>query len=123
MNFNQSNYKPEVYKDTEGNDYQYQPPNGTYVFDFYKSGEKYVPSKISIKSDGIKYTMGDKVFEYRNARDIIFKNFKPTEEIGVKKPVEINGYFWKDMKITDDKGQINLSKEEQDFINEKADEN
>ncbi len=123
MNFDQSNYKPKQLKDADGNDYQYQPPNGTYIFDFYKSGEKYVPSKISIKYDGIKYTMGDKVFEYRNARDIIFKNFKPTEEIGVKKPVEINGYFWRDMKITDDKGQINLSKEEQDFINEKADEN
>ncbi|QDP85619.1 hypothetical protein FNJ88_08600 [Chryseobacterium sp. SNU WT5] len=123
MNFDQRSYKPNQLKDADGNNYQYQPPNGTYVFDFYKSGEKYVPSKINIKYEGIKYTMGDKVFEYRNARDIIFKNFKPTEEIGVENSVEINGYFWKDMKINDDKGQVDLSKEEQDFINEKADEN
>lgn len=123
MNFDQSNYKPNQLKDAEVVEYQYQPPNGTYVFDFYKSGEKYVPSKISIKYEGIKYTMGDRVFEYRNARDIILKNFKPTEEIGVKNPIEITGNFWKDMKINDDKGMVNLSKEEQDFINEKADEN
>lgn len=123
MNFDQSNYKPNQLKDADGNDYQYQPPNGTYVFDFYKSGEKYVPSKISIKYDGIKYKMGDQIIEYRTARDIIFKNFKPTEVIGVQNPVEINGYFWKDMKINDDKGLVALSEEEQDFINEKADEN
>lgn len=123
MNFDQSNYKPNQLKDADGNDYQYQPPNGTYVFDFYKSGEKYVPSKISIKYEGIKYTMGDKVFEYRNARDIIFKNFKHTEELGVENPVEINGYFWKDMKVSADKGELNLSTEELKFINDENDEN
>lgn len=123
MNFKQSNASLEVFKDEDGFEYQRQSPDGTYIFEFYKSGEKYVPSKISIKYEGIKYTMGDKVFEYRNARDIIFNNFKPTEERGVQNPVEINGYFWKNMKISDDKGLVNLGEEELNFINDKADEN
>lgn len=123
INFKQSNASLEVFKDEDGFEYQRQSPDGTYIFEFYKSGEKYVPSKISIKYEGIKYTMGDKIFEYRNARDIVFKNFKPTEERGVQNPVEINGYFWKDMKINEDKGLVALSEEEQDFINDKKDEN
>ncbi|QBO57433.1 hypothetical protein [Chryseobacterium salivictor] len=123
MNFKQSNASLEVFKDEDGFEYQRQSPDGTYIFEFYKSGEKYVPSKISIRYEGIKYAMGDKVFEYRNARDIIFKSFKPTEERGVQNPVDINGYFWKNMKISDDKGLVNLSEEELNFINDKADEN
>ncbi|MDQ0478214.1 hypothetical protein [Chryseobacterium sp. MDT2-18] len=123
MNFKQSNASLEVFKDEDGFEYQRQSPDGTYIFEFYKSGEKYVPSKISIRYEGIKYAMGDKVFEYRNARDIIFKSFKPTEERGVENPVDINGYFWKNMKISDDKGLVNLSEEELNFINDKADEN
>ena len=123
MNFKQSKSTLEVFKDEDGHEYQRQSPDGTYIYEFYKSGEKYVPSKISIKFDGSKYIMGEKVFEYRNTRDIIFKNFKPTEERGVQNPVDIYSYFWQKMKISDDKGFVDLSKEEQNFLNDQKDEN
>ena len=123
LNFDQNKSKPQVYKDQNENEYQYQAPNGTYIYDFYKSGEKYVPSKISIKYEGGKHTMSDKVFEYRSARDIVFKNFKETEARGVQKPIDLEVYYWKNMKVSDDKGFVDLSQEEQNFINEKKDEN
>ncbi len=122
MNFDQNKSKPQIFKDENGTEYEYRLPNGTYIYDFYKSGEKYVPSKISIKYEGVKYTMGDKVFEYRNARDIVFKNFKETDARGLLNPVEMNGY-WRNMKVSEDKGWVDLSREEQKFINEKKDEN
>ena len=121
--FDQKNHQPTEYKDLDGEKFQQQLPNGIYVFDFYKSGEKYVPSKISLKFEGTKFTQGDKVFDFRNSREIIFKNFKGTDEKGLQNPVIIKGVFWKDMRVSDEKGMVNLSKEEQDFINEKADEN
>ena len=82
-----------------------------------------MPSKISLKFKGSKFTQGDKVFDFRNSREIIFKNLKGTDEKGLQNPVIIKGVFWKDMRVSDEKGMVNLSKEEQDFINEKADEN
>lgn len=121
--FDQKNHRPTEYKDLDGEKYQQQLPNGIYVFDFYKSGEKYVPSKISLKFEGSKYTQGDKVFDFRNSREIIFKNFKETDEKGLQNPVIIKAAFWRDMKVSDEKGMVNLSKEEQEFINENADEN
>ncbi|MFC6267256.1 hypothetical protein [Frigoriflavimonas asaccharolytica] len=58
---------------------------------------------------------------YRSARDIIFKNFKPSTKSGLSKPVSINENFWNELKISEEKVQSNLTKEEQDFINEKGD--
>ena len=123
MNFKQSQSNVEVFKDEDGIEYQRQSPDGTYIYEFYKSGDKYVPSKISINFENLKFTMGQKIYEYRNSRDIIFKNFKPTEKIGVRNTVDIYSNFWKLMKVSDDKGFVDLSEEEQNFLNEKKNEN
>lgn len=122
MNFDQRNFKPQIFKDEDGAEYEYKAPNGTYIYDFYKSGGKYVPAKISIRYDGTEYTMGEKVFRYRTAHDIIFKNFTKTETTGLEKPVEIYGYFWRDMRVSDDKGFVDLSEEEQNFLKDQQDE-
>ena len=123
MIFNQSSFKPKIYKDENGKEYARQSPNGKFVFDFYKVGEHYVPSKVSIKYDSSKFTQGENIFEFRSAREIIFKNFKEGNETGLQRSVEINSAFWRDMKVSAEKGELNLSKEELKFINDGNDEN
>ena len=123
VNFDQNQSKPRVCKDQNEDEYQYYAPNGTYIYDFYKSGKKYVPSKISIKYEGTKYIMSEKVFAYRSARDIVFINFTETEARGVQNAIEIDAYYWKNRKVSGDKGLVNLSQEEQNFINDTKDEN
>ena len=122
MNFRQSNFPPEKMKDENGKEYFRQRGDGTIIFDFYKNGEKYVPSKVSVVAEGFKTITDAKTFELRSAREIIFKNFQPTEAKGVENPVEIYKPFWNKMKVSEDKGEVLLSKEEEQFINEKTDE-
>ena len=93
------------------------------MFDFYKPGDQYVPSKVSVKYDSSKFTQGENIFELRSAREIVFKNFKGGSETGLQKPVNINSSFWRDMKVSADKGVINLSKEELKFVKDENDEN
>lgn len=123
LDFNQSSSKPYQLKDENGLDYQRQLGDGTLIFDFYKNGEKYVPSKISVLGYGFKTIVGDKTYEYRSAQDIIFKNFTETDKTGLPNPIEINKAFWTKLKISDDKGETLLTKEERDFINEKQNKN
>ena len=122
MNFRQSNFPPEKMKDENGKEYFRQRGDGTIIYDFYKNGEKYVPSKVSVVAEGFKTITDAKTFELRSAREIIFKNFQPTEAKGVENPVEIYKPFWNKMKVSEDKGEVLLSKEEEQFINEKTDE-
>ncbi len=122
MSFSQSKFLPEKLKDENGKEYSRQLGDGTVLFEFYKNGEKYVPSKVSVVAEGFKTITDTKTFEFRSAREIIFRNFKATEAKGVENPVEIYKSFWNKMKVSDDKGEILLSKEEEQFINEKADE-
>ncbi|SIT96576.1 hypothetical protein SAMN05660493_01264 [Epilithonimonas bovis DSM 19482] len=123
LDFNQSSSEPYKLKDENGVDYQKQLGDGLIIFDFYKSGEKYAPSKISVQGHGFKTMIGDKTYEYRSARVIIFKNFRKTDKNGLQNPVEINKAFWTTMKVSQDKGDILLTKEEQNFINEKSNGN
>lgn len=123
MNFEQKNHEPREYRDETGEIYKFQYPDGIFTFDFYKNGEKYVPSRTSINYAGSKYMQGDRSFEYQSSREIIYKKFKPSDANGLKNPVEINEPFWTNMKVSDDKGFVDLSEEEQNFLNEKKDEN
>lgn len=123
MIFEQKNHEPREYRDETGEIYKFQYPDGIFTFDFYKNGEKYVPSRTSINYEGSKYMQGDRSFEYQSSREIIYKKFKPSDANGLKNPVEINEPFWGNMKVSDDKGFVDLSQEEQNFINDKKDEN
>ena len=78
-----------------------------------------MPSKVSVVAEGFKTITDTKTFEFRSAREIIFKNFQETDKKGLENPVKINQAYWNNLKISDDKGEIILTKEEQEFINEK----
>lgn len=119
VSFDQQGFAPRVLKDEAGKEYVQQLGNGTIRYEFYKSGKKYAPSIFSFKTDGFKYTSENKTYEYRTAREIIFNTFSPTKERGFKNPIDISSKFWADMKVSDEKGLVNLSESELKFINDK----
>ena len=122
LHFNQSATKPFPLKDEDGVEYMRQLGDGILSFDYYKNGDRYVPSKIGYLVENLKTFVGDKVYENRSAREIIFKNFEKSTSKGVQNPVKINQAYWNDLKVSPDKGEILLSKEEEEFINEKSNE-
>lgn len=122
LHFNQSATKPFPLKDEDGVEYMRQLGDGILSFDYYKNGDQYVPSKIGYLVENLKTFVGDKVYENRSAREIIFKNFEKSNLKGVQNPVKINQAYWNDLKVSPDKGEILLSKEEEEFINEKSNE-
>ncbi|WDF48414.1 hypothetical protein PQ459_08030 [Chryseobacterium sp. KACC 21268] len=122
LHFNQSSTKPLSLKDEDGVEYLRQLGDGILSFDYYKNGDRYVPSKIGFAVEKLKTYVGDKIYEKRSAREIIFKNFAKSTSEGVQNPVKINQDYWQDLKMSNDKGEILLSKEEEEFINEKSNE-
>jgi spore germination cell wall hydrolase CwlJ-like protein len=96
--------------------------NGTIRYEFYKSGKKHVPSIFSFKTEGYKYTSQNKTYDYRTAREIVFKIFSPAKQSTFKNPVDISSNFWTDMKVSDEKGLVNLSAEELRFVKDKNDQ-
>ena len=119
MDFIQSKFEPRKLKDENGNIFFRQLGDGIIMFDYYKKDGKYFPSKISFKTQGFKTITDTETFEYSSERDIIFKNFQETDKKGLENPVKINQAYWNNLKISDDKGEIILTNEEQEFINEK----
>lgn len=122
LHFNQSSTKPFPLKDEDGVEYLRQLGDGILSFDYYKNGDRYVPSKIGFVAENLKTYVGDKIYDNRSAREIIFKNFEKSDSKGVQNPVKINQAYWNDLKVSTDKGEILLSKEEEEFINEKSNE-
>ena len=118
LNFTQNKSEPVKYKDIDGNEFYRKLGDGIIMFDYYKSGDKYFPSKISVKAFGSKTITDSQNFEYKFDRDIIFKNFYKTDKDGLEKPVKINLAYWHNLKISEEKGDIILTKEEQNFIDE-----
>ena len=51
--------------------------------------------------------------------DVIFKSFETTDKKALENPVKINQPYWTKLKISDDKGNVLLTSEEQKFINDK----
>lgn len=122
LHFTQSNSKPYSFKTEDGKEAKRQLGDGFLVFDYYKNGDQYYPSKISVSSKNFKLIYDDGTYEYSGSRDVIFKNYTKSEKNGLEKPVKINEYYWENMQPSEDKGEILLSKEEQQFINEKNNE-
>ncbi|MFC6269155.1 hypothetical protein [Frigoriflavimonas asaccharolytica] len=59
-NFLQSNSALQNVEDENGVKFLYQAGDGNFIYDFYKVGSKYVPARISVKSDGFKYITSSK---------------------------------------------------------------
>lgn len=119
LDFIQNKAKPRKFKDINGNEVYRQLGDGLITFDYYKKGHKYFPSKMSYKTQGFKIMAGTEVFEYTSERDIIFKNFRETDQKGLEHPVKINEAYWQKLNVSEEKGSVILTKEEEKFINEK----
>ena len=123
LNYTQSEHKPYKLKDENGIEYQYQLGDGTILYEFYKVDNHYVPSKVAQKGTGFKFIINDQTYDYDSVREIVFKNFKPCNVGGLEKPVNLFSAYWNTIPVTENKDLINLTKEEQEFINDKNDKN
>lgn len=120
IDFTQNKFEPIIYKDENGKEFKRQLGDGIISFDYYKKDGKYFPSKISFKMKGFKTITENQTFDYGSSKEFIFKSFEKTDKNGLENPVKINQAYWLNLKISDDKGDVLLSKEEQEFIDEKA---
>lgn len=119
LDFTQNKSEPSIYKDENGKEFKRQLGNGIIIFDYYKRDDKYFPSKISFITKGFKTITENQTFEYSSSRDVIFKSFETTDKKALENPVKINQPYWTKLKISDDKGNVLLTNEEQKFINDK----
>ena len=122
LDFEQSQSERRKLEDEDGTSYERQLGDGKIFFDYYKSGEKYVPSKMGYASEKFKTITEKGDFEYRSAREIIFKNFQPAEDKKLDNPINLSTSYWNNMTVAKDKGETLLTKEEEEFINEKSNE-
>ncbi len=122
-NFIQSSFKPYKLKDESGIPYEHQLGDGYILYEFYKIDNQYVPSKVAQKGSGFKFIVDNKTYDNASVREIVFKNFKPSTMTGLEKPVNLFSAYWNSIPVTENKDLINLTKEEQEFINEQDHEN
>ncbi len=118
LDFKQSDSKPRKLKDEDGKDYESQLGDGLIYFDYYKKDQYYYPARLGVKSEKFKKVLSSGTYEYRTAREFIFKSIADYDSKGLPRPVSLGNYFWKDLKVSTDKGDVLLSKEEEAFINE-----
>ncbi len=123
LDYIQDKLKPYQLEDENGVKYEHQLGNGQTRYEFYKSGDYYVPSKVAQTNTGSKFSYENQVFEYSILREIVFKNFKEGTLNGLEKPVNLYSPFWDSIPFNEQNEMVNLSREEQDFINEHQYEN
>lgn len=119
LDFHQSSSEPKIFKDENGANFKRQLGDGTISFDYYKKNGQYYPSKTSYVTRGFKVYSASNSFEYRSEKSFIFKSVEETSSSGVQNPVKINEDYWTNLKVSESKGAILLTKEEEIFISEK----
>lgn len=119
LDFTQNKSAPITMKDENGKEFKKQLGDGNITFEYYKKEGKYFPAKVGFSTNGFKIIKDDKTYEYSSSRDITFRNQINSDKKGLPNPVKINERYWNNLKISEDKGGIILTKEEQDFLNEK----
>ncbi|MFC5872858.1 hypothetical protein [Chryseobacterium arachidis] len=119
IEYDQSEFAPIKLKNSAGEEFQFQPGNGMMSLDYYKKDKKYIPSKTMMRSDNYIIYKGEK---HRRTfdRDITFQTFSETKEKGLANRIDVHKNMWENVPNHEQKdSKIALSKEEQEFINEK----
>lgn len=119
LDFDQTGFPSYKVKAENGVEYDYQPGIGKISYDFYKKDKKYLPSQANIESDGyiiFKDQKHRKMYE----RKITFQTFREAKNENLPNRIDITKNLWENLPNQEQKdNRILLSKEEQEFINEK----
>ncbi|SIS64103.1 hypothetical protein SAMN05421796_101765 [Chryseobacterium piscicola] len=120
LNYDQSKYPSYKVKNKNGLEYEFKVGNGVTYYDFYKKGDKYLPSLSGTK--GYSYCTYDELKQKNSfSREIIFQKFSETNISELPNKIDLTKRIWEN--ISKEKTQNNsvlLSEEEQKFIDEKS---
>lgn len=121
MDFDQSHYPAQTLKRKDGTEYKYQLGNGKWTLEYYKSGKYYYPSLVSQYGSGFNSTYGDVTHEIVTNKEIIFHKFEEGNKNGLPNKLDRTKPIWqmKETVASSDSNNTLLTKEEQEFINQK----
>ncbi|MCU7616864.1 hypothetical protein NZ698_06620 [Chryseobacterium sp. PBS4-4] len=105
---------------TDGKKFSKKLGNATIKFEFYKKDGVYLPSLNSLNTDNFVFFYEDQVHTKKGSREIIYNSFSKSDKKGLESKVDLNKSIWENIPVKEDKETaILLSKEEQEFINQK----
>lgn len=120
LNYIQGGFPPYKRTNTDGKEFDFQAGNANVTFDFYKKDGKYIQA--------LKKTSGEKFFvmydgkkdEKKFSTEIIYNTFAKSNKKGLTSKVDLTKSIWENVPVKEDKeSAVLLSKEEQEFINQK----
>lgn len=118
--YQQGDFPTQKSVSTDGKEFSKKLGDATIKFEFYKKDGVYVPSMNSLYTDNFILFYGDEVHTKKASREIIYNSFSKSEKKGLNPKVDMKQNIWKSIPVKEDKeSTVLLSKEEQEFINQK----
>lgn len=111
-----------IYKKTnkDGVEFDYQLGNASVLFDFYKKDGIYIPASKKVTGEKFFIIYDGKKDERSFSTEIVYNTFTKSNKKGIDPKVDFNKSIWDNVPVKEDKeATILLSKEEQEFINQK----
>ncbi|MCD1117756.1 carboxypeptidase-like regulatory domain-containing protein [Chryseobacterium turcicum] len=111
-----------IYKKTnkDGVEFDYQLGNASVLFDFYKKDGIYIPASKKVTGEKFFIIHDGKKDERSFSTEIVYNTFTKSNKKGLESKVDFNKSIWDNVPVKEDKeATILLSKEEQEFINQK----
>ncbi|MGA9212603.1 hypothetical protein, partial [Kaistella sp.] len=104
LNYDQSKYPSYKVKNKSGLEYEFKVGNGVTYYDFYKKGDKYLPSLSGTK--GYSYCTYDELKQKNSfSREIIFQKFSETNISELPNKIDLTKRIWEN--ISKEKTQNN----------------
>jgi len=105
---------------TDGKEFSRKLGNATIKFEFYKKDGVYLPSLNSLNTDNFVIFYEDQVHTKKASREIVYNSFSKSDKKGLESKIDFNKSIWENIPVKENKETtILLSKEEQEFINQK----
>ncbi|UFH32838.1 hypothetical protein LNP04_03730 [Chryseobacterium sp. C-71] len=105
---------------TDGRSFDYKYGNAILTFDFYKKDGLYVPALNKFETDNYTMFYKDETHVKKAMREIVYNTFAKSDKKGLDPKVDFAKSIWENIPVKDDKeSTVLLSKEEQEFINQK----
>ncbi|OCK49522.1 hypothetical protein BA768_09155 [Chryseobacterium sp. CBo1] len=118
--YNQEDLAAEKKIAADGKEYTVKGGIATYTYEFYKKDGVYIPAVSRVESDKFTYFYKDETHVKKTMREIVYNTFTKADEKGLDPKVDFTKSIWQGIPVKDEKETaILLSKEEQEFVNEK----
>lgn len=105
---------------TDGREFSIKGGQATITYDFYKKDGVYLPALTRTSGDNYTYFYNNETHVKSWMREIVYNNFSKSDKKGLDPKVDFTKSIWENIPVKEDKeSTVLLSKEEQEFINQK----